>query len=404
MPRSLRFRPTWFVAVALLVTAGVHPAKAEDARSATVDSPLRDVVLVGNSQGGTVSFLDGQTFENLGSFNTIPDLAQRLAEMTLVEKAAYEVIRGQLGDKFTDDMAVSPDGNTLYVSRANLTDLVAFDLASGRQVWRFKVSGHHADHLALSPDGRQIVISATTTSEAQVVDAATGTLVGRFATGTYPHSNDYSANGERIYNASIGTTFLPKALNFLKGPRQLTVVDSKTLRTVRTYQFEYGLRPAVILADERTMYAQLSYVNGFVEYDLVAGRITRTVTLPYSDAGRALKPDDYPQNSAHHGIALSGDGSKICDAGTINDYVAILSRPELTTDRIIPVGSLPYWTITSADGRHCLVTNSKDDTVSVISYDTAQELRRIPVGDFPQRERLGKLTPAAVTALAPPAG
>lgn len=386
-------------ATALLAGGAAYSAPA--AAQAPSAAVLRDVVLIGNAQAGTVSFLDGHTFENLGSFDVVPDKQRRLDEMTLVEKAAYEIVRGQAGDKFADDVALSPDGRTLYVSRNILADAAAFDLATGRQLWRFRVSGFKADHLALSPDGSRLVISATTASEAQVIDTATGTQVGRFATGTYPHGNDYSPDGTRIYNSSIGTTLLPKALNFLKGQRQLTVVDADTLRTLRTYQFEYGIRPAVFMPDGKTMYAQLSYLNGFVEYDLEQGRILRTMTLPYSDAGRALKPDEYPQNSAHHGLAVSGDGGKICSAGTIDDYVAIVSRPALTTDRIVPSGRLPYWAQTSVDGRHCLVTNSKDDTVSVISYDTAQELRRIPVGSFPQRERLARAAPEAIAALSP---
>lgn len=386
-----RFRSLLALVVGLALLAA-PPARA----AAPEPTSLRDVVLVGNSAEGTVTFLDGHTFANLGSLDVIPDLPQRLAAMNPLERAGYEIVKSRLGDKFADDMYVSPDGRTLYVSRANLTDVAAFDIASGRQVWRFKVSGFHADHMAISPDGTRLVVSATTTNEAQVIDAASGTQVGRFATGSYPHENTYSADGHRIYNASIGATPLPKALEFMKGPRQITVVDAQTLRTIRTYQLDHGIRPWVLMPDERTMYAQLSYLNGFVEYDLVAGRITRTVELPFSEAGRALRPDDYPENSAHHGLAISGDGTKLCSAGTIDDYVAILSRPSLTTDRLVPSGSLPYWAVTSHDGEHCLVTNSKDDTVSVIAYDTAEEVMRVPVGDFPQRERLARIDPTVL--------
>ena len=386
---------------ALALIVGMALFAPPPAQATAEPAAPRDVVLIGNSAEGTVTFLEGHTFANLGSLDVIPDLKQRLDSMNPIERAGYEVVKSRLGDKFADDMYVSPDGRTLYVSRANLTDVAAFDIASGRQVWRFKVSGFHADHMAISPDGTRLVVSATTTNEAQVIDAGTGRQVGRFATGSYPHENTYSADGRRIYNASIGATPLPKALEFLKGPRQITVVDALTLRTIRTYQFEHGIRPWVLMPDERTMYAQLSYLNGFVEYDLVAGRITRTVELPFSDAGRALRPDDYPENSAHHGLAMSGDGSKLCSAGTIDNYVAIVSRPALTTDRLVPSGSLPYWALTSHDGEHCLVTNSKDDTVSVIAYDTAEEVMRVPVGDFPQRERLARVDPEALDRPAP---
>jgi len=160
----------------------------------------------------------------------------------------------------------------------------------------------------------------------------------------------------------------------------------------------------VFTPDDKIMYAQLSYLNGFVEYDLEAGRILRTVQMPLAGPGLTLKPDEYPQNSAHHGMAMSGDGGKLCDVGTIDNYVAIVSRPGLTTDRIIPVGNLPYWAMTSLDGQHCLVTQSKDNALSVISYGTAQEVKRVQLGNFPQRERLAKVLPEVLPTLSTMAG
>src|SRR6266498_1610720 len=379
-----------------LLTAGA----AGTADAAGTASALRDVLLVGNSAAGTVSFLDGHTFANLGSFNVVPDLQERLSSMNPIERAAYEVVRQEGGDRFADDLYLSPDGRRLYVSRGNLDDVAAFDIGTRQMLWRFKLDGVKADHAALSPDGTRLVVSATTAQKVQVLDTGTGQLVAEAPTGTYPHANDYSADGARVYNSSIGVTALPKALNFLKGKRQLTVIDARTFRVLRTYQLTYGIRPAVITPDETVMYAQLSYLNGFVEYDLVAGRITRTVTMPFSPAGAALSPDSYPNNSAHHGMAMSGDGRALCDVGTIDDYAAIVARPMLTTTGIVhyPVGSLPYWS-TTVDGRHCAVSLSNANAVSIIDYETAQEIARVPVGSFPQRERLGRVADDVLATL-----
>jgi DNA-binding beta-propeller fold protein YncE len=362
--------------------------------SASVASALHDVVLVGNSAAGTVTFLDGRTFAVLGSIDVIPDLQNRLREMTPVEAAAYaEVRRQEGGDRFVDDVYASPDGRTLYVSRGNLNDAVAVDIATGRHRWRFKTAGVKADHAALSPDGRRFIVSATTASVAQVVDTATGALVTDIPTGTYPHALDYSADGKHLYNSSLGIVSLPKALNALKGLKQLTVVDAQTFRVLRVYPFPYGIRPAVIMPDEKTMYVQLSYLNGFVEYDLVAGRVTRTIQMPFSAAGQALSPDAYPRNSAHHGMAMSGDGGRLCDVGTIDDYAAIVTRPALATVGFVhyPTGALPYWSTTSVGGDRCLVSLSNLDAVSVIDYATATEVARLSVGAFPQRLRLGRI-------------
>ncbi|WP_433467681.1 YncE family protein [Spirillospora sp. CA-128828] len=398
--RSLRRRTALLGCAVLAATAmtGAVPAKA---------AALRDVMAVGNGQGGTVSFIDTGTYANLGSINVVPDLQERLDAMTPAERIGYEAVNAAQGyRKLVDDMAVSPDGATIYVSRGALSDAVAFDIATKRMLWRHKTEGFKADHAALSPDGKRFVVSATTASKAEVIDTATGSLETSFATGTYPHANDYSPDGRILYNSSIGITSLPKLLNALKGSKAVTAVDAATFKPLRTYTFDYGIRPAVFTRDNKTMFAQLSYLNGFIEYDLTAGKTTRTVQMPFSDKAAKMKPDDYPQNSAHHGMAMNADETKLCMAGTIDDYVSIVSRPGLTTDGTVhyATDALPYWTQTSPNGHDCFVSLAEDDQISVIDYRTAKEVARIDVGRFPQRERAAKLTPAALAALNPAKG
>src|SRR5690349_13803162 len=120
-PRKLRAA----AAIAVLVGAALINSGAASAATG-----LKDVLLVGNSQAGTVSFIDGHTFASLGSINVIPDKQQRIDAMNPVDRAGYELVKQQEGgDRFVDDMFVSPDGRTLYVSRGNLDDVVAVDLA-----------------------------------------------------------------------------------------------------------------------------------------------------------------------------------------------------------------------------------------------------------------------------------
>jgi YVTN family beta-propeller protein len=380
---------------------------------------MRDVLLVGNSGAGTVSFIDGHTFASLGSIDVIPDLQQRLAAINgdLIHLAAYALITSQQkikhfeptnGQRFVDDLFVSPDGTRLYVSRSNLGDVAAFDLTSAAHpmLWRTDISGYKADHATLSPDGTRLVVSATVSDRAQVLDARSGAVVGSFGTGHYPHQNDYSADGRHIYNGSIGDVGLPSALDFFKGFRLLTVVDADSLAVVRTYLFGEGIRPSVITADEKTMYAQLSYLNGLIKYDLVSGSTVATLTEPLSAFAQANYPtrDDYPHDSAHHGLALSGDGTRLCDAGTIDNTVSIVSTSTLTVETTVDVGLIPYWASTSADGNHCFVSVSGANAVSVIDYGTGHEVARVPVGLFPQRNRLGRVPETALATLSSTAG
>jgi hypothetical protein len=75
------------VAVSAAILAG------SGAADAAPRAGLVDVMLIGNSAAGTVSFLDQNSFAVLGSVNVIPDLQQRLDEMNLVERFGVWVSR-----------------------------------------------------------------------------------------------------------------------------------------------------------------------------------------------------------------------------------------------------------------------------------------------------------------------
>ena len=73
----------------------------------------------------------------------------------------------------------------------------------------------------------------------------------------------------------------------------------------------------------------------------------------------------------------------------------------LWMDVTYPAGSLPYWATTSVDGRYCLVSLSNANAVSIVDYTTATEVARVPVGSFPQRERLARVAPDVLPTLLP---
>ena len=93
--------------------------------------------------------------------------------------------------------------------------------------------------------------------------------------------------------------------------------------------------------------------------------------------------------------------AKLCDVGTIDDYTAIVGTADLSTAGTVtyPAGSLPYWGQTSVDGRYCFVSLSQRNEVSVVDYATAREVARVPVGAFPQRERIAKVDSSVLGSL-----
>jgi DNA-binding beta-propeller fold protein YncE len=370
----------------------------------------QDVLFVGNNWDGTADVVDPQSFTRLGRINIVPDKAERMAEIQRDPAAlgyflAIRQLVGEGHDQFVDDMFSSPNGERLYVSRPSFADVVAIDMRTGAIVWRVKVDGYRADHMAISADGSRLVVSASTARKAQVIDTSAGRVVAEFPSGDSPHENNFSRDGNLIFHASIGHVYTPldqPAFDTTKGDRWFQVVDAHTYQVLKRIDMGQKLeeagypdmsaavRPMALSPDERFLYFQVSFFHGFVEYDLQADRVLRLASLPMSEEAAQTPREEYLLDSAHHGLSMNPEGTKLCAAGTMDDYAAIVRRDTFAYT-IIPVGRKPYWSTNSGDGRYCFVSVSGEDAVSVISYADEREVARIPVGDHPQRMRMGKV-------------
>jgi DNA-binding beta-propeller fold protein YncE len=369
---------------------------------------LREVMFVGNNWEGTVDVIGSSgTFAKLGRITVIPDRAQRLAEIYLnpIKLAYYLGIQqgpGEGHDQLVDDMYTTPDGSALVASRPSFADVVSIDLRTGALKWRFPVSGYRADHMAVSPDGTQVAVSASTSNTVHVLDIVTGRQVGSFSTGDKPHENIYTDGGRYLWNMSIGnvdTQLDDPFWDWTKGDRHITVVDTRTFQTVRTIDMRSRLdafgrsdlsnavRPAVFAPDGSKLYFQVSFFNGVIEYDVATDRIARVKELPKNPA----TSDDrttFVNDSRHHGLSISPDGAKLCVAGTMDDYATVVNRATLAQNTLVPA-SKPYWATVSGDGQDCVISESGADRVTAISFATGQKVLSVPVGDHPQRVRIG---------------
>jgi hypothetical protein len=374
----------------------------------------RDVLVVSNNWAGTADLIDPHTFKRFERIDVVPDKAQRIAEIEADpgRKLIFDGIRELVGEghnQYVDDGFTSKNGRYVYFSRPSFADVVAIDLKTRKIAWRVKISGYRSDHMALSPDGRRLLVSASTARNVNVIDTRRGRIVARFDSGDQPHENNFSKDGKLIYHASIGTVYGPTddpSEDATKGERVFEVVDARTYKVKRRIVMgpklaDFGrpnmssaVRPMAIAPDERFVYFQLSFLHGFVEYDLKLDRPRRLALLPLSARAKTLTRQDYLLDSAHHGLTINRSGTKFCVAGTMSNYAAIVTRRTLEPQRIIPVGRVPYWSTTSRDGRYCFVSVAGDDRVSVISWRTAREVARIRVGDHPQRMRAGTVRAA----------
>ncbi|MFL9654280.1 YncE family protein [Streptomyces sp. PB17] len=393
-------------AAALALTVAAPAATASAAPDARAG--LREVMFVGNNWDGTADVIRSTgDFAGIGRIDVVPDKAERMAEINAdpIKWIYFQAIRNGVGeghDQLVDDMYSTPDGTSVVVSRPSFADVVSIDLATGDIDWRFPVSGYRSDHMAVSPDGTRVAVSASTSNTVHVLDIETGEQVGSFATGDKPHENIFSRDGRYIWNMSIGevnTALDAPWLDWTKGDRRITVVDARTYERVRVVDMRERLdaiglgdhsdavRPAVFSPDESTLYFQVSFFNGFFEYDVATDRITRTKTLPKNPATSEDRTT-WVNDSRHHGLSMSPDGARICVAGTMDDYATVVDRDTLREGPLVAAAK-PYWATVSGDGRHCVVSESGADQVTAIDFATGEKSVSVPVGDHPQRVRIG---------------
>ncbi len=387
--------------VALLATGAAVPATGAAAA-------LREVMFVGNNWEGTADVIQSRgSFAHIGRVNIIPDKDARLTEIYLnpIKLAFFLGIRngpGEGHDQFVDDMYTTPDGSSVVASRPSFADVVSINLTTGRINWRFPVSGFRSDHMAVSPDGRRVAVSASTANTVHVLDIVTGQQVGSFATGDKPHENVFTDGGRYLWNMSIGnvdTDLDDPGWDFTKGDRHITVVDTTTFRQVKVIDMRQRLdafgrsdlsnavRPVAFTPDGSKLYFQVSFFNGFVEYDVAADKITRVKELPKNPA----TSDDrktFVNDSRHHGMSMNPAGTKLCIAGTMDDYATVVDRATLQQGTLVPAVK-PYWATVSGDGKACVISEAGADQVTAIDFATGQKLLSVPVGDHPQRVRIG---------------
>jgi DNA-binding beta-propeller fold protein YncE len=362
-------------ALSVLTTLGLVASGAVAASApAQADPPAQEVLFVANNWDGTASVLSsGADLTPVGQVDVIPDRAERMREIYRdpIRLAAFLVIRETVGeghDQFADDMYTTPDGSSLVVSRPSF-------------------------------DGTQVAVSASTGNRVHVLDIETGAEAGSFPTGDKPHENIYTADG-LIWNMSIGEVnndLDDPVLDFLKGDRVITVADAETFEVVREIDMRERLddaglgrlsdavRPAAFSPDESRLYFQVSFFGGFLEYEVASDRITRVKTLPRVFDGRR---DQMVNDSRHHGLTVQPTGEHLCVAGTMDDYAVVVDRATLEEGPLIDVAK-PYWSTVTGDGEACVVSESGADQVTSIDFATGQKITSVPVGDHPQRVRLG---------------
>ncbi len=372
-----------FAGIAVALAALCASPWLARAQSASVE-----IALVANAQDATIALLDVATRSIIGRIDVNPGRLKG---------------SGAGAPNYAQDTDVSPDGKTLYVSRAHLGDVAAFDMVTGKLLWETSLNTGRADHMTITPDGRSLFVAAMLDNRVYRIATATGKITGHVVTGVYSHDVKITRDGKLLYNTSIGAlASLPRSANappLTETPGasfQVTIADVNTLETRERIPTEHAIRPWHFAPDEKGLYAQLANQHAVAFYDLAARKFTRRLQLPVKPG---ITVTDYDFEAPHHGLALTDDGTTLCLAGRASDYAALVSAPDLTLLSTIPVGDGPGWAETADNGNVCLVTNTRSDDLSIISIRERREVLRPPIGDGPKHITIARLPASVITAI-----
>ncbi len=351
--RPVRYLPLW---IALSLAWATSPALADDALSPAG----KEYVYIENTNSGTVSVV------------AIPE---------------HEVVSTIQVGTLLDDVEISSDGRVLYVNRmesmghpfsdgiCDSGEIVAISTETEEVLWRAPTDGW-PHHPKLSADDKLLFVPLYDQFYIQIFDTEKQESVGKFPALIGSHGMKLSPDGKRMYVGSMMMDLL-------------VVYDlENNYRPVNVLAFRDAVRPFYFTKDESRIYVQQSWMHGFLSVDPETGEM-EPVMLPELPEGIET-PVLYP-HTWNHGIALTPDEKLLFVNGSVADYVAVYSHPDLQLIKTIPVGDDPNWIDFDEAGQFAYISNRGSNDLSVIDVEKLEEVKRVGLGFYPQRLEVARV-------------
>jgi YVTN family beta-propeller protein len=277
---------------------------------------------------------------------------------------------------FPFDLAVSPDGSTLYTANASADTVSVVSTATGTVTDTVTV-GDGPNAVAVSPDGTQIYASYFVTPGTfaiAVISAATDTVTARINVGNQAVSIAFTPDGSRAYVA-----------NYIDD--SVSVIDTATQTVTATIGLPSTPEALAVTPDGTAVYVA-EYNNSSVQVISTAtNTVTTTITAGAYPSGMAISPDGTKAYTA-----LSGAGS-----------LAVIDTATNTVSSTVPVGAGPTDAVVDPAGTTVYVANSSDNTVSVVDTATGTVISTSAVGNVPYALAIAP-APPAVSSISPASG
>jgi DNA-binding beta-propeller fold protein YncE len=239
------------------------------------------------------------------------------------------------GEKPENVKGIAASATTGRVYVTSLNRMIAIDSVSGKKIWDKTYDGG-CDRMAISPDGKILYVPQLEGTAWHVVNAMTGDVIATIEAEPGSHNTIYSADGQRVYLASLRSPVL-------------AVADARTQKIEsKVGPFDNMIRPFTVNGDNTLVFVNINSLLGFEVGDLRTGKKLYRVEVDGYSQG-PVKRHGCPS----HGIALTPDEKELwladCANNAIHVFDATVMPPKQVTS--IKVRDCIGWVSFSIDGR-----------------------------------------------------
>ena len=233
-----------------------------------------------------------------------------------------------------NDLALAPNGKSLYASCGGPDGtVVVIDVAS-RKTIREIPAGHTPSGLAVTPDGKTLYVCNRFDNDVCVIDAATGRQVARIATGREPIDVAITPDG---HTAVVVDHLAAGRPDTFSATPKVTFIDTETLAVESTDlpDGSIGIRQVSLSPDGRRAYIGHILANFQLAPSHVSGGWTNQNVLSVIDTVEKRLIDTNPLDGLSLGagnpwaVTCTEDGQSICITHAGSRELSVVDRPAL---------------------------------------------------------------------------
>lgn len=312
--------------VAVLVAVVAMPAAAER-------------LYVSNERAGTVQVIDTATDRVVGTAKTgnrprgmavSPDGKRLYVAMSwwhdgkhartgreallALDAHTMKVVREYPAGTDPECVAVSPDGQRLYLSNEDAGTASIVDVASAKTRATLVV-GTEPEGVTASPDGKWVYVTAETSNVVTVIDAKKEKVAANILVDARPRATLFSRDGTRAWSTSeIGGT--------------VATIDPKQHRIVKRLHLPKGDKPVglALSPDQNTLYVATGRGNAVAVIDVRANRLLAKI----------------PAGERVWGIAITRDGRRVYAANSLSNTISVIDTASRRVVRTIKTDDGPW--------------------------------------------------------------